>query len=435
MTSRMHIMQMLIFNASTHTLGAWRNERDQQVGGLSSFEYWKHIARECERGCLDGIFFADTVAVHDQYAGSPDTCIEYGVSWPSQDPFPLVAVMADATRHLGFGITLSTSATPPYLAVRRLSTLDNLTGGRIGWNIVTGVGRAEYRASGIGQLSHDERYDYADEYLAICRALWAGVPKDAILADRATGRFADASRITSVDFQGKYLSCAAAPPTIPSPQGHPVVFQAGSSGRGMRFALENAECVFAIQPHIPGALKFMKQIRSAAETAGREAPKVLLGLQPIIGKTEAEALDRMAVLKAAVPFEANLARLSGLFGIDLSSVDPDAPLDHLNTDASRGLMAATSASVDGRVLSLREVAARWDLSVGIPQIVGTAEHVADTMEEWWHATGCHGFNISPTTNPDSVTDFVDKVVPILQQRGVFRTSYESNTFRETLFEA
>ena len=175
-------MQMLIFNASTHTLGAWRDERDEQVSGLTSFEYWKNIARECERGCFDGIFFADTVAVHDQYGGTPDTCIEYGVSWPSQDPFPLVAVMADATKHLGFGVTLSTSATPPYLAVRRLSTLDNLTGGRIGWNIVTGVGRAEYRANGIAQLSHDERYDYADEYLAVCRALWAGVPRDAVLA-------------------------------------------------------------------------------------------------------------------------------------------------------------------------------------------------------------------------------------------------------------
>ena len=201
----------------------------------------------------------------------------------------------------------------------------------------------------------------------------------------------------------------------------------------MRFAMDHAEVIFAIQAHVAGMKKSMQDLRTAATTHGKKQdPKVLYGLQPIVRSTEAEARARMAELTERIPLDAILARLSGVFGVDLSQFDPDRPLAEMETQASRGLMAATLSGADGRAVTLREAASKWALSVAIPQVVGTPEQVAAEIERIWHETGCYGFNLSPTTNPDSVDDFVDHVVPILQKRGVFRSAYEGETFRDNL---
>jgi alkanesulfonate monooxygenase SsuD/methylene tetrahydromethanopterin reductase-like flavin-dependent oxidoreductase (luciferase family) len=211
-------------------------------------------------------------------------------------------------------------------------------------------------------------------------------------------------------------------PILPSPHGRPVIFQAGSSGRGMKFANKHAEVVFAIQPHIPGMQIAMVKLREAARAQGAsEDVKMLFGLQPILGGTEAEAKAREEELKERIPLDAILARLSGVFGVDLSTLDPDKPLEDMPTKASQGLMAATKAAADGRSLTLREAAKLWALAVGIPQVTGTPEQVADYVETAWRESGCCGFNLSPTTSPDSIEDFVDQVVPILQKRGIYRT--------------
>lgn len=434
MSSKMHLMQMLIHTACTHTLLGWADPKDRQLEGLQDFSYWQDLARTLERGCFDGVFFADSPATHAVYKGSVVHSVQYGASWPNHDPMPLVAVMAAATKHLGIGVTMSTTGTTPYLATRRVSTLNYLSGGRVGWNIVTGFSNAEHMANGVGvQMPHDERYDFADEFMAVCYELWDSVPPEAILADAATGQFADPGKIRQVDFKGRYVSCKAVAPTLPSPHGRPLLFQAGSSGRGMKFALDHAEVIFAIQPHVAGMRKSMDQLRTAAVAAGKDPDtKMLFGLQPIVRSTELEARRRMDELTQRIPLDAILARLSGVFGVDLSQFDPDQPLAQMETQASRGLMAATVTGADGGTVTLREAASKWALSVAIPQVVGTPEQVAAEMERIWRETGCYGFNLSPTTSPDSIDDFVDQVVPLLQRRGVFRTEYEGASFRENL---
>jgi alkanesulfonate monooxygenase SsuD/methylene tetrahydromethanopterin reductase-like flavin-dependent oxidoreductase (luciferase family) len=222
------------------------------------------------------------------------------------------------------------------------------------------------------------------------------------------------------------------PPALPSRQGHPVLFQAGSSGRGQRFALKNADVVFAIQPHMSGMKTFMQQLQGAAREAQAVLPKVTFGVQPIIGGTEAEAKRRLEELIARIPLEASLARLSGSLGVDFSQMELDLPLEEQQTQASQGLMKAMSASFDNKRFTLREAAIRWGLAVGMPQLVGTPEQVADQLEAIWRETGCHGFNVTPTITPSSVEEFVDEVVPILQRRGVFRTAYAAETFRDNL---
>ena len=434
MPSKMHLMQMLIHTACTHTLLGWADARDEQLDGLQDFAYWQNLARTLERGCFDGVFFADSPATHAVYKGSVVPSVQYGASWPNHDPMPLVAIMAAATQHLGIGVTLSTTGTTPYLATRRISTLNYLSRGRVGWNIVSGFSNAEHLANGMAtQMAHDERYDQADEFMAICYELWNSVPADAILKNAATSQFADPDKIRQVDFRGKYLSCKAVAPVLPSDYGLPLLFQAGSSGRGMKFAMDHAEIIFAIQGHLPGMKKSMDQLRTASREHGKTTdPKVLYGLQPIVRSTELEAKARMDELTQRIPLDAILARLSGVFGVDLSQFDPDKPLSEMDTQASRGLMSATLTAADGRAVTLRDAASQWALSVAIPQIIGTPETVATEIEHLWRETGCYGFNLSPTTNPDSVDDFVDQVVPILQKRGVFRTEYEGETFRQNL---
>jgi alkanesulfonate monooxygenase SsuD/methylene tetrahydromethanopterin reductase-like flavin-dependent oxidoreductase (luciferase family) len=210
------------------------------------------------------------------------------------------------------------------------------------------------------------------------------------------------------------------------------LFQAGSSGRGQRFALKNADVVFAIQPHMSGMKTFMQQIQAAARDAQAAVPKVTFGVQPIIGGTEAEAKRRLEELIQRIPLEASLARLSGSLGVDFSQMELDQPLEEQQTQASQGLMKAMSASFDNKRFTLREAAVRWGLAVGMPQLVGTPEQVADQLEAIWRDTGCHGFNITPTITPSSVEEFVDEVVPILQRRGIFRTAYAGETFRDNL---
>ena len=434
MPSKMHLMQMLIHTACTHTLLGWADPKDEQLDGLQDFAYWQDLARTLERGCFDGVFFADSPATHAVYKGSVVPSVQYGASWPNHDPMPLVAVMAAATRYLGIGVTLSTTGTTPYLATRRISTLNYLSRGRVGWNIVSGFSNAEHMANGMGvQMAHDERYDQADEFMAICYQLWDSVPADAILKNAASGQFADPDKIKQVDYKGKYLSCKAVAPVLPSAYGKPLLFQAGSSGRGMQFAMDHAEVIFAIQGHVAGMQKSMAQLRAAAAAHNKsEDVKVLFGLQPIVRSTEAEARQRKDELTQRIPLDAILARLSGVFGVDLSQFDPDKPLSEMDTQASRGLMSATLSAADGHAVTLREAAAQWALSVAIPQVIGTPEQVAAEIERVWRETGCYGFNLSPTTNPDSVEDFVDQVVPILQRRGVFRSAYEGETFRANL---
>jgi FMN-dependent oxidoreductase (nitrilotriacetate monooxygenase family) len=430
-----HLNQILIFTPITHMQMSWTHPRDRHADGLTSPSYWADLAKVIEKGCFDGVFFADTLSVPDNYEEGARAAMELGASFPRQDPFALIPIMAGATEHLGFGVTLSTAGTPPFLAVRRLGTLDNLTGGRVAWNVVTSHIRADFRALGLPQPEHDTRYDQADEYMEICYRLWDGFPREAVLMDKEKRLFVDPDRIRRVDFEGKYYQCHAYPVTMCSPQGRPLIFQAGQSGRGMQFAATHADAIYALQPRLESMTKFMHDVRAAAQAVGNPLdPKVFFGLQPILGGTEEEARKRRQELADSIPIQAGLSRLSGMIGIDLSKYDLDQPLESIETQASRGLLASTMDSVEGRPPTVREAAIHWGMAVGMPQLAGTPEQVADWIEDYWRRSGCYGFNISPTTSPDSVVDFVEQVVPILQKRGSMRTDYAGTTFRENLLQ-
>lgn len=432
MTKHIHLVSFLINSPINHTVLSWAAPGDNRLETLHEIKKWQELAQTLERGMFDGIFFADTPGVFDRYRDSHEDAVKYGVCWPCLDPIVLLSALAAATTHLGLAATMSTGTYHPWTIVRQLGTLDYLSGGRVGWNIVTGHLRGEHRALGLPILEHDSRYDRADEYMEVCYKLWNSVKPGAILADRESGIYADTDKVEFIEHRGEYFSCETVSPVLPSPQGHPVLFQAGSSGRGQEFAVTHADVVFSIQPNIQGMKKFMTNLDDAAKAAGKKAPGVSFGIQPIVGGTEEEAKKKLSDLVERLPIEGCLARLSGTMGVDFAGMDLDQPLVEMKTQGSQGLMKAFSNIEGDKPLTLREVAIRWGLAVGKPQIVGTPEQVADKMEAIWLETGCYGYNMTPTVMASSVEDFVDQVVPILQKKGVYRTEYEGTTFRANL---
>ena len=431
MPRHIHLISFQINSPMNHTVLSWAHPDDNRLQAMSDLSLWIDMARTLERGLFDALFFADTPGVFDRYKDRMDEAIRYGVCWPSMDPITLLGAIAGATTHLGLAATMSTGPHHPYSVVRQLSTLDYMSGGRVGWNIVTGHLRGEHRAYGLPELDHDERYERAEEYMEICHALWNSAGEGGIIADKAGGIFADPGKIARIEHDGKYFRCHTVAAAPPSPQGRPVLYQAGSSGRGQQFAMKHADVVFAIQPNLPGMMKFMADFRQAAVTCGRAVPPgVTFGIQPIVGGTEEEAQKKLDDLIERLPLEGAIARLSGTMGVDFSAMDLDQPLADMAVPGSQGLMKAFANIVGDRPLTLREVAIRWGLSVGMPQIVGSPEQVAGRMEQIWRETGCHGFNITPHVMPSSIDDIVDQVVPILQKRGIYPAEYQGKTLRD-----
>jgi len=432
MAKHIHLVSFLIHSPINHTVLSWADPKDNRLEAMGSLKRWQELAQTLERGMFDGIFFADTPGVFDRYRDSHEDAVKYGVCWPSHDPVVLLSALAAATKHLGLATTMSTSAYKPWTIVRQLGTLDYLSGGRIGWNIVTGHLRGEHRALGLEQMEHDRRYDRADEFMEVCYKLWNSIRDGAILADRQAGVYADPAKVEMLDHHGDFFDCETVSPVLPSPQGHPVLFQAGTSGRGQKFAVRHADVVFSIQPNLAGMKRFMVDLDAAAKAEGVRTPAVNFGLQVILGGTEEEAQRNLDTLIERMPMDGALARLSGTLGTDFSKFDLDQPLADMQTDASQGLMKAFANIVGDRPLTIREVAIKWGLAVGKPQFVGTPEQVADKMEATWRETGCYGYNLTPTIMPTSVENFVDEVVPILQKRGIYRTEYEGTTLRANL---
>ena len=433
---RMHLLGFMMYTPINHMTLSWADPEDRQIDGFGSMEHWQDLARTMERGRFDGLFFADVPAVYDFYRDTTDVAVRHGVSWPAHDPVALIGVMGAATRHLGIAVTVSVASQHPFLTVRSLSSLDYLTGGRVGWNIVTGNARSEHRAMGLNVMDHDERYDRADEYMEVCYKLWQGIPPDAVLADRSAGVLVDPFRIRKVAHDGRYFRCRATPSVLPSPQGRPVLFQAGSSGRGQQFAVTHADVIFSIQPDLKRMKAFMEQICATARELGSpREPKVTFAVQPFVADSRKEAVERQDAMLARIPIDAALTRISGTFGVDLATVDIDKPLQEIDTQASRGLGKAMSSMFGDQRISLREAVRLSGLAGLIPQVLGTPEEIADELETIWRETGCHGFNITPAIVPGGYEDFVDRVVPVLQERGVFRREYEATTLRGNLVGA
>jgi len=413
--------------------GLWTHPRDRS-SDYNTIEHWTGMARTLERGLFDGLFIADIVGVYDLYQGNVDTTLRESIQLPVNDPLMLVSAMAAVTQHLGFGVTVNLTYEQPYLLARRFSTLDHLTRGRIGWNIVTGYLDSAARAMGLsGQVAHDERYDRADEYLEVLYKLWEGSWEEgAVRADKAARVFADPARVHKVRHDGRYYKVDGYHLSEPSPQRTPVLFQAGSSGRGQRFAGRHAECVFISPPSKEAARKSVQSLREQLVQAGRRPDdvKVFVGAAVVTGATHKQAQEKYADYRQYASREAGLAHFSASVGIDYAAYDLDAPIAYGGTNAIES--AARTAEQQGwtrrRLLELFELGGRY------PAIVGDPSEVADTLQSWIDETGVDGFNLSRTVVPESYEDFVDLVVPELQQRGVYKTEYAPGTLRRKLFD-
>ena len=413
--------------------GLWRHPRDRSVDYIS-LEHWTGLARLLERGLFDGLFLADVLGVYDVLGGSPAAAIEHAVQVPVGDPLLLVPAMAAVTRDLGFGVTVNLSYEAPFAFARRMSTLDHLTRGRIGWNIVTGYLDSAARAMGQDrQRAHDDRYDVADDFMDAVYGLWEGSwAEGAVLRDKESGRFADPALVRTITHDGPYHRMEAVHLCEPSPQRTPVLFQAGSSGRGRAFAGSHAECVFlngqghaAVRAHVDG-------IREAAVTAGRGRADVLafVGATVIVAETAALAEAKLADYRRYASPEAALVHASASMGIDLGRFGMDEPIGGESNAITSNLAAMAQQGMtkrkllDSMVLGSRQA-----------PIVGDPAQVADALIGWVEQADVDGFILSRTVTPECFEDFVDLVVPELQRRGVFKERYAPGTLREKLFGA
>lgn len=417
--------------------GVWTHPADRSTE-LNTLGYWLDYARLLERGLFDMLFIADTIGIYDVYGGSKDAAISGGVQQPMNDPSVVVSGMAAVTKHLGFGITGNLIYEPPYLFARRMSTLDHMTGGRVGWNVVTGILASGARAMGRDSIvPHDERYDMADEYVELMYKLWEGSWEDgAVLLDRAAHRFADPAKVHTIRHQGTYFKLEATHPCLPSAQRTPLLMQAGASGRGKQFAATHAECVFVNGVSKDILAKNVADIRQRAVEQGRRPTdvRVLAGATVIVGRTEAEAREKAREYIRYADPEAVLAHAAGGLGIDLSRYPLDEPLRYEENDANRTSMELFTRNKE-RSYTPRQIAEEMALSARNLLIVGSVEQVAAEMADWMRQTDIDGFNIARLIMPDSLVDFIDLVVPALQERGLYKAAYRNGTLREKMFGA
>ncbi|MCB8882213.1 LLM class flavin-dependent oxidoreductase [Acidisoma cellulosilytica] len=417
--------------------GLWRHPRDR-ADRYSDLSYWTDLARILERGKFDALFMADVLGVYDVYGGNTDHALREGTQVPLNDPMLSVSAMAAVTEHLGFGVTCTLSYEPPFTLARRISTLDHLTKGRIGWNIVTGyLDSAARGVSGAAsQPKHDTRYQIAEEYMELVYKLWEGSWEEgAVLRDRDSGVFTDPAKVHRIRHEGEFFKLDAIHLSEPSPQRTPVLFQAGTSSKGRDFAARQAECVFMAAPSKTVARGYVADIRKRAAAYGRDpySIKIFNLTTAIVGATPDAAREKHADYRSYVSIPGALTLLSGWTGIDFSAYDLDEPLRYIRNEAVHSAVESFTTADPSRVWTVREVA-EW---IGIggfgPLLVGSASEVADEMESWVAETDLDGFNLAYAVTPESFVDIADLLVPELQRRGRYKTDYAAGTLREKLF--
>jgi FMN-dependent oxidoreductase (nitrilotriacetate monooxygenase family) len=431
---KMHLMAFLLAGPTSHHHGMWRHPETENA--FLDPASWEHIARVLEQGCFDSVFFADIMAFYDFFGGTHDVLLGRGGQMGLLDPIPLLSVMARATRHIGLGATISTSFFNHFHIARTLATLDMISGGRAAWNVVTSAMDQEARNFGMtGLPGKNERYDRAEEVLQACVRLWESWDEHALILDKKGGRFVDPSKVRPIDYEGKWIS-SRGPNTVPrTPQGRPVIMQAGSSERGRAFCARHAEIVFTLQHSKQDMQEFYRDMKARVVAEGRDPDSlaILPSLDPIIGETDTIARERQAYMNDLVDPTLGLAVMSGHLGIDFSKYPLDARIDELNLDvAVTGSFDVIVQGVKSEGLTLGEAAKRFATSELTPQVVGAPETVADYLIDLFDDRACDGFIITPTVFPGTFEQFVRAVVPELQRRGKFRTEYSGTTLRENL---
>jgi FMN-dependent oxidoreductase (nitrilotriacetate monooxygenase family) len=409
---------------------AWRIGEVSPTAYLD-VDYYTNIARISERGTLDAIFLADGPALQESVAGNPAGRLE---------PTLLLTAIALATTHIGVIATCSTTYNDPFNLARRLASLDHISGGRAAWNAVTNAGDLAAQNFGLaGAPLHIDRYARADEFLEVANQLWDSWEDDAIIGDTVGGRFADPERIHRIDHQGAHFTVRG-PLNVPrSPQGRPVLFQAGSSEGGKALGARWADAIFTTQTTIEDGRAFYDEMRARARGYGRDPDglKIMPGLSTVIGSTEEEAQRRCDELDSYLGEDGLLAQIAARIGLPVTDLDPDAelPWHRIGTvesfeRGSHGFLEAQLNLARREGLTARQLSRR--IRSGHRLTVGTPEQIADTLEEWFLAHAADGFNIMPDMFPSGAEIFVDHVVPELRRRGVFRHEYQGRTLRDHL---
>lgn len=436
MANKMHLGFVLGHGPSQSSIGAWGLPRAFRGFNYTQPAFWEHLARTLSRGCIDILFFADMYGVYDVFEGKPDPTVRYAIQFPLHDPVPLVPLITRASTGLGVGISISTTYVPPYHAARSLATLDHLSEGRVAWNVVASFGRnAAAQFNMTEELSKEERYARAEEYMQVCYKLWDSWEPDALVMDRDGMTFADPEKVHKIHHQGAYFKVEGPLNVAPGPQGRPVIIQAGGSGPGMAFAGRHAEVQLATSSSLDGMAEHRARVDDGARAAGRrpEDIRILWTSSVFVGETEAEARAKDAALRAAVPPEGGLALMSGHFGVDFSTLPADQLIENTGIEETPGMQGIANMLLrDYRGQTLAEVARVYGNGMGGFRAIGTAAQVADKMEEAYDASGGHGFMLRCGEIPGSVGDVVDLLVPELQRRGRFRTAYEGETLRDRL---
>tara|TARA_Y100001934_G_scaffold169890_1_gene201808 strand:- start:767 stop:2095 length:1329 start_codon:yes stop_codon:yes gene_type:complete len=427
-TRRLHLGAFMR-PVSIHT-GAWRYPGAYADANFN-FAHIKRFAQKLEAGKFDAFFMADHLAVLNM----PMDALKRSATVTSFEPMTLLPALAAVTEHLGLIATGSTTYEEPFHVARRFASLDHISGGRAAWNVVTTSNPNASLNFGIeAQMEHDERYQRAREFYDVVIGLWDSWADDAFIRDVEAGIYFDPDRLHTLDHKGEYFSVRG-PLNIGRPvQGHPVIVQAGASEAGRQLAAETAEAIFASARTLEDSQAFYKDIKARMTALGRDPDhlKVLPGCLVVVGDTVNEAHQKRSLLDSKVHYESAVASLSIALGTDARKFDPDGPLpDVPETNTSQSGRERAIKLARQEALTVRELAQRLGGYSGLA-LVGTPETIADAMEEWLVERGCDGFNIMFPFLPQGLDDFVDRVVPVLQRRGLFRTKYEGPTLRENL---
>ncbi|MGO4533454.1 LLM class flavin-dependent oxidoreductase [Leifsonia sp. 2MCAF36] len=419
--------------------GLWRHP-DDQSWRYKDLTYWTELAKLLERGTFDGIFIADVLGTYDVYGGNNEAAIRHGAQVPVNDPLLLVSAMALVTDNLGFGITAGTAYEHPYPFARRMSTLDHLTNGRVGWNVVTGYLPSAARNMGHDdQLQHDDRYDHADEYLEVLYKLWEGSwEDDAVVRDRESGVFTDPSKVHEIGHTGKHFTVPGIHLSEPSPQRTPVIYQAGASKRGISFAAENAEAIFVAASTKEGLKATVSKLRDALEAAGRDrySARIYTLLTVITDETSEKAQAKFEDFLQYTSDEGALVFMSGWMGVDLSQYDLDEPIGNVQSNAIQSAVANFQLpNADGGQWTVRDIGRNGAIGGLGPFIVGSGAEIADRLQEWVEETDVDGFNLAYAITPGTFEDIVEFVIPELRKRGAYPEEYAPGTLRNKLHGA
>jgi FMN-dependent oxidoreductase (nitrilotriacetate monooxygenase family) len=433
---QMALVGFMQAGSTTVYAGSWRHPATEH--GFLDASYYQHLGQVLESGCFDMMFFDDRLAMPGIYGGSVADAVRLGARPVKLDLSIVLGVIAAATRHIGLGATYSTTYYSPFHVARTFATLDHLSGGRAAWNVVTSVNDSEAQNYGLREaIGHDERYDRADEFLEATTGLWDTWEDDALVLDREAGHFADPAKVHELHHEGRWYSTRG-PLTVPRcPQGRPVLLQAGSSGRGRDFAARWAELIFTGDPGLEVARAHYADQKAKIGAGGRDPDtvKMLPMAYTVVADSHDEAEEQeQLLLHGLVDPQASLVLLSELMNHDFSGLPLDAPItDELIESVSgiRGLVQNLRTHIGGDI-TLADLAGHRATLLQGPRFVGTASEVADQMEAWVEADACDGFVVAATHSPGAYEDVVRLVVPELQRRERFRTSYSGATLRDTL---